>query len=187
MFFRISGNMELDSPRLHVLPLKLATKMLSDSALHTASLVPLTAAPSPRCWRQSCQGPAHTYLPGVRWGPVHQGLAGATASATTQGQDHVRVTGARDRAPDSPAHRAHVGRLTAGTASQGLGVGEHSEHQAAPPHCQDPRIGAARQALALISHHTSHLALASQKPLLFIPFWRHFTFRDLMPVTPPSS
>lgn len=144
--------MELDSPRLHVLPLKLARKMLSDSVFHAASLVPPTAAPSPRCQRQHCPRPAHPYLsrtPAARWGPVDQGLAGATAGTTTQGQDHLGVSSAGDRAPESPAHRAHVGSLAAGTAGRRLGMGEHSEHQAAPT---------SLPALPLIPHHaSSHL------------------------------
>lgn len=60
MFFRISGNMELDSPSLHVLPLKLETK-----CFQTASCA--QAPPPPRDDARVLQPDKPRCVPEAAW------------------------------------------------------------------------------------------------------------------------
>lgn len=53
-------------------------------------------------------------------GPEDQGLAGAAAGTTTQGQHHRGGIGAQEGAPERPPHRVHVGCWAQGAASLSL-------------------------------------------------------------------
>lgn len=132
-----------------------------------------------------CSAEASPYLagaPAARRSPVHQGLAGAAASAAAQGQHHLRLAGPQVGAPERPAHRAHVGRFAAGTAGQDLGGErrEHGERLAPLPRCRHGGAGAAGQTRAPISHrqrspplstHCGDIALSSTLFLFLHPFF----------------
>lgn len=162
------------------LPPPLAPKVLAKSP---SNGTPIQAPAASLCTCSAAAGPYLAGAPAARWGPVDQGLAGAAAGATAQGQDHLGLTGTRDGAPQCPAHRAHVGRLAAG---QGLGEQGGDAQRRAPP-ASSPGRGSGRCRMDMGTPlHFQAILETFHLPAPYFSFCTHFPPSPTAPFLLPS-
>lgn len=140
--------MELDSPRLHVLPLKLARKTLSDSVLH-AAFPRASNSSSLALTPEEKQPGASTALPAGSWGG-----SGRPRLGRGHGRHHHAGAGPR------PCHRC---------------PGRGSTQPSAPSACRPPRRGHCQTEPGglggTVSTRQPHLTARTQEWVLPDRYW----------------